>query len=84
VDFSEAYPNPASAFTSFNYSFPSGLKDVKLTVRNIIGSKVGEYPINNLQGKLVISTTNLKQGIYIYSLTTDNQTLLTQKFIVNR
>ncbi|MCX6235688.1 MAG: T9SS type A sorting domain-containing protein [Bacteroidetes bacterium] len=84
IELSEAFPNPASNSTSFNYSLPSGIKNGSLVVRNLLGSKVKETIITGQQGKFVLNTSDLQKGIYLYSLIVDNQTILTRKLLVNR
>lgn len=67
---SQNYPNPFNPSTTINYSLPhSG--NVKLTVYNILGSKVAtivdEYkPAGNYSVKF--NASNLASGIYIYRL----------------
>jgi hypothetical protein len=84
VQLSEAYPNPAANFTTFNYDLPEGLNNVTLIIRNILGSKVKEIDLTDRQGKLVVNTSGMKEGIYLYSLAAGQQTLLTRKLIINR
>jgi hypothetical protein len=84
IELSEAYPNPAGTYTSFNYSLPSEIRNAAVVIHNIVGSKIREIPITSLQGKLVIETSDMKEGIYIYSLVANNQTILSRKLVVNR
>jgi len=82
TEFSNAYPNPANTSTTFNYKIQSGAVNTTLIIRNLIGSVVKEARIDDQQGKLVISTQELKAGIYFYSLIVDDKNLLTKKLVV--
>ena len=75
--FAQNYPNPFNPSTNIDFSFPKKSK-VKLEIFNITGKKVatlinevkeaGNYSIN-------FNGSNLSTGIYIYKLTTNNNTL---------
>jgi len=84
IDFSEAYPNPASSQISFNYSFPTGVKDARIIVSNILGNTVKENLINDQDGKLIINTEDLTSGLYFYTLIVNDQIALSKKLIINR
>ncbi len=77
------YPNPFSDHTEIEFMIPeNGL--VKLSVYTVDGRKISEV-INGyyLKGtyKTVLDRKNLKQGLYLYSLSFNNQSIF-QKLIV--
>ncbi len=82
VNFSSAYPNPASKNVNFNYSLPVDFNSANLTISNILGTVVREVKINNISGSLQIPVSELSDGIYFYSLKVNEQLLLTKKMIV--
>lgn len=79
----EAYPNPAKNSATINYSIPSNYRTGNLVVRNMIGSVVKTIPINGgSTGKQSISTYDLPNGVYFYSIVGDGKTLSTKKLVV--
>ncbi|PKP41063.1 MAG: hypothetical protein CVT95_13020 [Bacteroidetes bacterium HGW-Bacteroidetes-12] len=83
IKFSDAYPNPANDYAYFNYSIPQGNSNASLVVFDLLGSVIIDKEITNHQGTLKINTYNLTNGVYFYSLITENQTIFTRKLIVN-
>jgi hypothetical protein len=77
------YPNPFNPTTTINYSLPKA-GQVKLTIYNIIGSKVAtivdEYkPAGNYS--VQFNASNLASGIYLYRLESGNYSAA-KKFIL--
>ena len=81
AELSNAYPNPAGSSTSFTYSLPEGANGA-IIFRNILGVNVKEVALNGSEGKISVSTDNLRDGIYFYSLQADGKSLQTRKLIV--
>jgi len=79
---SSVYPNPASTQASFNYSVESDAY-ARLLVRNVLGSTVKEVQLTG-SGVARISTLDLSEGIYFYSLIVNGQTQTTRKLVVSR
>lgn len=78
---STAYPNPAPVQASFNYSVETGTTAV-LLVRNLLGSTVKEIMLSG-SGVATISTRDLAEGIYFYSLMVNGKTETTRKLVVS-
>jgi hypothetical protein len=78
---SNAYPNPANASTRIEYSLPTG-NIGSIVVRNVLGSEVKNVSLANTVGKAVISTSDLKEGIYFYSFIVNGEIRATRKLIV--
>jgi len=79
---SAAYPNPASDRVSFNYSIECG-SHASLIVRNVLGSTVKEVTLSGL-GVATISTLDLSEGVYFYSLIVNGKIESTRKLVVSR
>ena len=79
---SNPYPNPASNYTSFDYTFVQGTTSAKFVLNDILGSKVKQENIDNLSGTLVINTGDIEDGIYFYSFYENDRLVLTKKMIV--
>lgn len=80
-DFSAAYPNPASVSTSLEYNIPSGSYG-KIMLRNLLGKVVREINLDKTEGRVVISTNDLKDGLYFYSALLNNKVELTRKLVI--
>jgi hypothetical protein len=78
---SAAYPNPASVSTSFEYSIPSG-SEGKIVLRNLIGNIVREVVFEKPEGRIVINTNELTDGLYFYSVLLNNKVEVTRKLVV--
>jgi hypothetical protein len=68
------YPNPFNPSTTIEFSLPENVKNVKLTIYNVLGQKVTELVNTSLDaGKYVYqwNAKNVATGLYIYELRTD-------------
>lgn len=81
--FSAAYPNPASASTSFDYELPAGGK-AYVSIMNLLGSEVKQLELSGLKGKATLNTSDLNEGVYFYTLYIGGQGLSTHKLVVKR
>jgi hypothetical protein len=82
TEISNPFPNPAADQTTFNYSFTQNTSTAKFVLCDLLGSKVKETEITDLNGTLTVNTSNLNEGIYFYSFYADNKMVLTRKLIV--
>jgi hypothetical protein len=82
IEISEAYPNPAAHYIQFDYRLTDRMSEGKITVFNLLGSIVGEHRLNNYDNRLQIPVHNLKAGIYFYTISVNNKSLITKKFVV--
>jgi hypothetical protein len=82
IEISEAYPNPATHYIQFDYRLTDRTSEGKITVYNLLGSVIGDYRLNNYANRLQIPVDNLKAGIYFYTVSINNKSLITKKFIV--
>ena len=82
IKFSNPYPNPSDNFTSFDYLLPKTTKYSKIVIRNILGTVVKEVKIFNKKGNIKLSTEELTDGIYFYSIIVDDNIFITKRLIV--
>ncbi len=82
--FGNAYPNPATNMVSFDYNLVSPSNSGILKIFNLLGQPVMEQHINATSGKLELSVAELKEGVYLYSVQVNNQTIITRKLVVRR
>ncbi|TSA24120.1 MAG: T9SS C-terminal target domain-containing protein [Bacteroidetes bacterium] len=78
---SNAYPNPANTQATFRYAVERDANAV-LLVRNLLGSTMAEEVLTG-SGEVRISTRDLSEGIYFYSLQVNGQTQSTRKLVVS-
>ena len=76
-----AYPNPADGLTSLAYNLYS-TKDARIVIYNVLGSSVKEIKLTDRQSALIVSTSDLKSGVYFYSLIADGKSVASRKLIV--
>lgn len=84
VTISNIYPNPASDNASFNYIFYDAQTNVKVVVRNVLGSVVGEYTLSAQERQLTLPVDRFIPGVYFYTLWVNNKSVVTKKLIVKR
>ena len=82
IKFSNPYPNPSDNFTSFDYLLPKATKNSKIVIRNILGIVVKEVKIFNKKGNIKLSTEELTDGIYFYSIIVNDNIFITKRLIV--
>jgi len=84
VKVSNAYPNPASNQTSFDYVLPQSASTASIKIHNLLGAVIKETVLTDKTGKATINVTDLNDGVYFYSVVVDNQTIETKRLIVSR
>lgn len=80
---SAAFPSPAKNSFSINYSI-SDCKNAKIELRNVIGNVVGEIELNESTGVATFDVSDLKDGVYFYTLITDNKARVTKRVVIQR
>jgi len=79
---SDAYPNPASSETKFDFKIPNEAKEAKIIIRSILGLIMAEHLLEGRSGTKTIQTNDLTGGLYFYSLMIDGDIKVTRKLIV--
>jgi hypothetical protein len=75
-------PNPASDYTIVEYSIPSNFQAPQLVVKNLLGAVVFTSELTSLSGKINLNTSTFVDGIYFYSIQSNNTPLATKKMII--
>ncbi len=83
IDFSNAYPNPASKVAYFDYTMPTDVSQAKLVISNLLGAVVETVNVSANDNRIKLNTSNLKNGLYICSLEVQNSVVMTRKLVVN-
>jgi hypothetical protein len=81
---SNAYPNPASSQTSFDYVLPQSASSASIKIHNLLGAVVREAVLTDRSGKATINISDLNDGVYFYSVIVNNETIETKRLIVSR
>ena len=76
------YPNPFQGRTSIEYSIPDDEKNASIMVFNMTGKLLKEFKLREKSGKIEITSDEFQPGIYLYSLISDNNEIITKKMIV--
>ncbi len=63
-----ASPNPANNWVAFNYSFPEISTNSIIEIHNAWGILVHVINLTNYQGQVIWDTSNVKPGVYLYTL----------------
>ena len=81
--FSDAYPNPASSYTRFDYDLPLGMAS-ELRILNLLGSEISRLPLEGGSGSVQVNVADLTEGVYFYALIVGGEAITTRKLIVRR
>ena len=82
IKITDAFPNPATPETKFNYELPKEIISARVIVRDLLGNAVKDLLIPDLTGEIVLNTSDLNGGIYFYSLLLNDQVYSTKKIII--
>ncbi len=75
------YPNPAQDFLNVNYSLGAG-ESGRFEMINLVGSKVYSTELSKEQSQLEINLSQLKAGVYFYSLRVNGETAISKKLVI--
>jgi hypothetical protein len=74
--------NPGSSLIAVAYNVV-GSSNNQLKVYNLLGNHVKSFNLNN-NGTMVVSTSGLANGVYMFCLVASGKTLATKKFVVSK
>jgi hypothetical protein len=76
-------PNPFNEKSTISFEVFNGFKSAKIYIYNLQGEQIKSININNSgKGSIEIPSSDLKAGIYFYSLFVDNKEIDTYKMIL--
>jgi hypothetical protein len=80
---SQNVPNPFTNETTIQYSIPSIVTNASIEVYDLIGKKMGTYPLLiKGESSLKITSDKLAAGMYIYSIIGDGKVMESKRMIV--
>jgi len=74
-------PNPFTNQTVVNYTLPSNTK-ATIAVVDLSGKFIREYDLSSEKGQLIINSSDIGKGIFIYTLISDNEVIISKKMII--
>lgn len=78
-----AMPNPAQTWVVFSYTLPENVVNAVVTVTDMLGAVVGQYEVNSAAGEYVWNCTDVKPGVYYYTIACDGLTR-TDKLVITK
>ncbi|MCZ2357412.1 MAG: T9SS type A sorting domain-containing protein [Bacteroidia bacterium] len=75
-------PNPAVNLASINYTLPNPNSTAQINIYDILGGLQKQQLIKGQQGSISLDLSNLKSGVYFYSLVIDGRPYITKRLIV--
>lgn len=82
ITISNPYPYPANEMVSFNYHLHQNV-DARIVMYDVLGNEIANYRLHPEYNKLVIQTSSLRTGVYLYSLLLDGRNMATRKLVIN-
>jgi len=76
------YPNPFQGKSVIEYSLPDFEKDASILVFDMTGKLLKEFKLREKSGQIEINSRDFEPGIYLYSLVSNNNEVITKKMIV--
>jgi hypothetical protein len=77
-------PNPFSDETLVGYSLAAGAKHAELRITTPLGQLIRTYPLQQQKGLIVIDGSQLRDGMYYYSLIVDGATVNSKVMVVGK
>jgi hypothetical protein len=75
------YPNPASDFCNINLNGLSNFRTISIDIKNVLGQTL--FKLNtDITPNYYLNISNFSKGLYIISITQNNQILAEQKLII--
>ncbi len=79
--FISLYPNPAKEYIYLRYD---NINSGELVIRNIVGKEVKKVEINSGENNKKVSISDLQEGVYLYSIIENGETVISKKLVINR
>lgn len=79
---SNIYPNPAHEVAEIDYTMNGSVGGANITLLNILGASVADYPLDHSERKVRIQTRDLPTGYYFYQLSVEGVKVATKKLLV--
>jgi hypothetical protein len=74
-------PNPFNDRTVIRYQLAPEVNQASITIFNLNGGFVKDYPINENKGEITVLASEIGKGMFIYSLTRNGQEIISKRMI---
>jgi len=86
IELKQNYPNPFNPTTTIEFSLDK-LHNAELTIYNLKGQKIRQYPINQKQSSIIWDGDDeigkkMPSGVYLYRLSVDDKVVSSRKMIL--
>jgi hypothetical protein len=79
------FPNPFNQSTQIGYYLPEATRTANLYIYNMNGLQIKSIPIQNRgKGSVTINGSELRSGMYIYTLIVDGREIDTKRMILTQ
>jgi hypothetical protein len=78
---SKPFPNPAGSEVTIPYELPDGVNTAEIQLMNGSGQVIHHYTVDRTFHELLIRTTGMPKGVFLYQLKTDQGIISSGKFI---
>lgn len=75
-------PNPFNSQTEIKYIIPTESKNSQICIYNMTGELKRKYDLREKNGEIIVSSSGLNSGMFLYALIIDGKVIDTKKMIV--
>lgn len=75
-------PNPFTDQTTIRYQLPENSTSAEIMVMDLNGTLIKSYAINKNQSEIIVKSSEIGKGLFIYSLVQNGHEIVTKKMIV--
>lgn len=75
-------PNPFKSQTEIRYMIPTESSNSQICIYNMVGELKRKFDLRDSNGKIVVSSTGLNPGMFLYALIVDGKVIDTKKMVV--
>lgn len=81
---SNPYPNPSTSSTTIDYVLPKGIHQGEIVFFNLEGKELKRFKVDNTFSNLIVSTTDIPAGTYLYQLRVAGDASAAKRMVVIR
>lgn len=81
-EMSQNIPNPFDNQSIINYTLPKNEKTASIAIFDFNGKYIKEFKLTETKGSITISSEEIGKGIFLYSLITNNEPIISKKMII--
>ena len=75
-------PNPFQDETQIKYELPNFSANSSLIIFDLNGKLIKEYSLTNKSGTVIVKSSDIGKGLFLYSLVSDGNEFITKKMLV--